>query len=66
LDQAAALVNRSKKTLERMLEKGKMPQPDIEGGGGKKHEWIYAKLKPWLEREYGKLLPTRPPHTIRH
>lgn len=65
LDQAAALVNRSKKTLERALADGKMPPPDIEGGGGKKHEWIYGKLRPWLENEYGKKLPPRPPHAMR-
>jgi hypothetical protein len=65
LDQAAALVNRGKKTLERKIKSGKMLAPDVEGGGGKKHEWDYAKLKPWLEKEYGKLLPPRPPHTVR-
>ena len=65
LDQAAALVSRSKKTLERKLREGSMPMPDIEGGGGKKHEWVYSKLRPWLENEYGRVLPTRPPHTIR-
>lgn len=65
LDQASVLVNRSKRTLERSLSDGKMPQPDIEGVGGKKHEWDYAKLKPWLEKEFGRLLPPRPPHVIR-
>jgi len=64
LDQAAALVNRSKKTLERALVKKIMPPPDIEGGGGKKHEWVYAKLRPWLETSYGKVLPNRPPRAI--
>lgn len=65
LDQAAALVNRSKKTLARALKTNKMPQPDVEGGGGKKHEWAYAKLRPWLESTYGRMLPERPPRTIR-
>lgn len=65
LDQAAALVNRGKKTLERALADQKMPSPDVEGGGGKKHEWVYLKLKPWLEKTYGRILPDRPPHTIR-
>ena len=65
MDQAAALVSRSKKTLERKLNNGTMPQPDIEGGGGKKHEWEYAKLRPWLEATYCRMLPDRPPHTRR-
>lgn len=66
LDQAAALVNRVKKTLERAVKNDpSMPRPDIEGGGGKKNEWDYAKLKPWLETKYGRKLPARPPHVIR-
>jgi hypothetical protein len=64
LDEAAALVKRQKKTLERALAAGRMPQPDIEGGGGKPHEWEYLKLKPWLEMTYGKRLPLRPPRSI--
>jgi hypothetical protein len=63
LDQAAALVNRSKRTLER--KSGVMPLPAVEGGGGKKAEWLWNELRPWLEKEYGKVLPDRPPHAIR-
>jgi hypothetical protein len=65
MDQASALVNRSKKTLEGRLKQGKMPPPDIEGGGGKPHEWQYAKLRPWLEEEFARKLPDRPPHSTR-
>lgn len=58
LDQAAAIVGRSKKTLERRLSMGVMPQPDVEScGGGTAHEWIYSKLRPWLEREFERQLP---------
>jgi hypothetical protein len=48
LDQAASLVNRSKKTLERYLRdpKSGMPRPDVEGGGGKPHEWRWPALRP--------------------
>jgi hypothetical protein len=55
----AARVNRTKKTLEKKLnaEKSKMPKPDVEGGGGKPHEWIWANIRPWLETEFGKKLP---------
>ncbi|HZV03801.1 MAG TPA: hypothetical protein VE999_01810 [Gemmataceae bacterium] len=60
LDQAAALVNRSKRTLERC--KDRMPAPAIEGGGGKPAEWLWSELRPWLEREYGRPLPEIPPH----
>jgi hypothetical protein len=65
MDQAAALVSRSKKTLERELSEEKMPAPDVEGGGGKPHEWLYAKLKPWLEQNYSRILPDRPPSSLR-
>jgi hypothetical protein len=60
MDQAAACVNRSKKTLERHLKKG-MPKPDVEGGGGRPHEWKWSTLRPWLERTFGKSLPQRFP-----
>ena len=61
LDQAAAMVNRAKKTLERHLNrrKGKpTPPPDIEGGGGKPHEWLWSRIRPWLEEEFGRKLPS--------
>lgn len=64
LDQAAALVNRSKRTLERAQQDAnkQMPLPAVQGAGGRKSEWNYAELRPWLEQEYGKKLPDRPPH----
>ena len=64
LDQAAALVNRSKRTLERYQKNPRkhMPLPVIQGGAGKKSEWKYSELKPWLEREFDRLLPDKPPH----
>jgi hypothetical protein len=60
LDQAAAIVNRVKRSLERKLKE--MPPPAVKGGKGKKSEWDYAILRPWLEKTYNKLLPTVPPH----
>jgi len=65
LDQAAALVNRAKRTLENQITKGKFPPPAIQGSGGKKSEWLNSELKPWLENEYGRKLPAVPPHYIR-
>jgi hypothetical protein len=63
LDQAAALVNRAKKTLERRLNRqgSDAPPPDVEGGGGRAHEWRWSALRPWLEQTYGKKLPERFP-----
>ena len=59
LDQAAAIVNRSKKTLER--EKNKpgttMPKPEVEGGGGRADEWVWTSIRRWLESTYQKALP---------
>ncbi len=66
LDQMASLVNRSKDTLERRLNKKNttMPQPDVEGGGGKPHEWRWDRIRPWLIKEFKRDLPERYP-TIR-
>ncbi len=66
LDQAASLVNKSKKTLERYLNDRDyahfgMPKPDVEGGGGKAHEWLWSKLRPWLEQQFNRRLPERFP-----
>jgi len=67
LDQVAALINRKKKTLERYLNEPKykkkfdMPQPEVEGGGGKPHEWLWPTLQPWLEKTFGRKLPERFP-----
>jgi hypothetical protein len=56
LDQIAAVVNRSKRTLERMKSRktNPLPAPDVPGGGGKKDEWNWHKIKPWLEAEFNK------------
>jgi hypothetical protein len=57
LDQAAAMVQRSKRTLEH----DPLPEPDIEGGGGKPNEWAWSTIRPWLQRMFGRLLPDRLP-----
>jgi hypothetical protein len=63
LDRMAALVNRSKRTLERFKTRknNPLPLPDIEGGGGKPDEWLWSKVRPWLEREFNRTLPERYP-----
>ncbi|MBI3467504.1 MAG: hypothetical protein HY000_31225 [Planctomycetes bacterium] len=55
LDQAAALVNRKKRSLEKYI--GKMPPPRVIGRGGKPHEWAYDELRPWLEEKFSRRLP---------
>jgi hypothetical protein len=63
LDGMAALVNRSKRTLERLKTRknNPLPFPDIEGGGGKPAEWLWSKVRPWLEHEFNRTLPERYP-----
>lgn len=63
LDQMAAMVNKSKKTLERAMnhKNSTMPPPDVEGGGGVAHEWKYDTVRPWLEEKYKRKLPEKPP-----
>jgi len=63
LDEAAAMVHRSKRTLERQLSK--MPAPHVQGGGGKPSLWKWAELRPWLEKEFVPDLPKRFPRNIR-
>ncbi len=62
LDQLAAIIGRSKRTLERwQREKTGFPMPDIEGGGGKAHEWRWDRVRPWLIKEAKRDLPERFP-----
>lgn len=63
LDQAAAVVARSKRSLERRLPQ--MPPPHVQGGGGKASLWKWKELRPWLQREYRPDLPERFPRNVR-
>ena len=56
LDQIAAVVNRSKSTLEKLKRRkdNPLPDPDVPGGGGKKDEWVWSHICPWLETEFKK------------
>ena len=56
LQQAAPLVHRHKRTLERYLKK--MPLPQVQGRGGKPSLWAWAELAPWLEEEFEIPMPT--------
>ena len=59
LNQIAAIVQRSKRTLEKYASRkvDQLPDPDIQGSGGKSNEWDWVKIRPWLEKEFGKKLP---------
>jgi hypothetical protein len=63
LDQMAAHVNRSKKTLERLKTRtnNPLPPPAVQGGGGKADEWVWSQVRPWLEKEFDRRLPERFP-----
>ena len=56
LEQMAILVNRKKKTLANYNSEGRMPAPDIAGGQGKPAEWRWDKIRPWLEKTFGRTL----------
>jgi hypothetical protein len=64
LDQMAAVVSRSKKTFERLKQQAQLPLPDVEGGGGKPDEWVWSRVRPWLESKFGKKLPERFPSRL--
>lgn len=59
LDQAAAIVRRQKRSLERYLKD--MPRPRISGRRGQPSLWLWSELRPWLEEAFGFRLPDRYP-----
>ena len=62
LQQAAAMVSRSKRTLEDYKRKDQtMPLPRVEGGGGKPAEWAWSEIRSWLEKTFDRSLPKRFP-----
>ncbi|MBI1913479.1 MAG: hypothetical protein HYS12_01805 [Planctomycetes bacterium] len=61
-DQIAALVQRNKDTVAGWFnEDSQAPAPAVEGGGGKRHEYLWPKVRPWLEKKTGRKLPERFP-----
>lgn len=61
LDQVAPLTGLTKRTLERYLRKGELPDPDISGGNGRSHKWYWQKLRPDLAKVARRNLPDRFP-----
>ena len=54
LGQAAAMVSRSKHTLRKRED---LPAPDVTGDKGKANYWRWSRIRPWLEKRYGRELP---------
>lgn len=59
LDQAAAMVRRSKRTLEKYRDR--LPDPRVWGGGGRPHLYAWGELRAVLVRVFGTRLPERFP-----
>jgi len=57
LDQMAALVSKSKSTLRLRYDRCELPDPDVKGGGGKRHEWKWSRVRPVLEELFKRSLP---------
>jgi hypothetical protein len=64
LRQAAAMVSKSKDTLEPLVGNS-LPEPDIRGGNGKASEWRWSNIRPALERHFDRPLPERFPSDLR-
>lgn len=64
LCQMAAIVHRSKRTLEKTRKdlSDPLPDPEIKGAGGKPSEWRWDAIRGWLAKKFGRLqLPERFP-----
>ena len=65
LDQAAAAAHKSKRTLERHKTEGTLPEPVVEGGGGRHALYDWKVMRPWLTKTFGVILPERFPANLR-
>lgn len=59
--QMAASVNKSKRTLEKLRDKGELPPPAVKGGKGRADEWRWSSVKPILEKIFTRPLPEKFP-----
>jgi hypothetical protein len=59
LDQIAAHLRMSKRSMVRY--KKQMPAPAMKGKGGRAARWRWRDVRPWLEVEFGCVLPERFP-----
>jgi hypothetical protein len=64
-DQVAAFVQRHKETVADWFNKDEhAAQAAVEGGGGKRHEYLWREVRPWLEKKSGRLLTERFPDLV--
>jgi hypothetical protein len=56
LQAMATLVGLTKRGLEhyKTRQNDPIPDPDIEGGGGRKAQWKWSTARPWLERNFNR------------
>lgn len=66
LDQISACVGRKKRGLEHYKHRKKdpLPPPDVAGGRGRKHEWKWSTIRPWLERTFDRDLSSVNPAQV--
>jgi hypothetical protein len=57
LGQMAAVVRKSKRTLERCKTDGTLPAPAVEGGGWRADSFHWPTVRPRLEARFGLKLP---------
>jgi hypothetical protein len=55
-DQAAALVNLTSDGLRHYRKKG-MPEPAIRGTKGRRNEYLWSEMRPWLEKTFNRKIP---------
>jgi len=61
LNQVCPLAGITKRTLERYLQDGKLPPPDVPGGLGRANKWYWNSLRKSLEAVAKKPLPEKFP-----
>jgi hypothetical protein len=63
LDQMAALLQRHKDTVASWFNRDRnAPKPAVTGGGGHRHEYVWAEVRDWLAKKSGRQqLPERFP-----
>lgn len=62
LQQVATYLQRNKRAVANALNADpEAPLPDVEGGGGRSHQWRWSRLRPWLLARYNRPLPERFP-----
>jgi hypothetical protein len=58
LSQCAAIIRKSKRTLENWKSKDMtFPTPEVIGGDGKADEWLWTTIRPYLQSKVNRQLP---------